>query len=138
MRARCRTKGVLQFLDDSRSGINTSGFCFWNFVIVDQDGRVGTTMGGMTMSPSNDAVRWLCSSLVSMCPEAADIVEAIMSDMGVKEEPVSSMLPNVSFYGGCTWHMMTVDFARNLGHISDYDKQSHVGSLSHGRMPTVA
>ncbi|KAL7535173.1 hypothetical protein ACHAXR_006320 [Thalassiosira sp. AJA248-18] len=27
-----------------------------------------------------------------MCPEAADIVEAIMSAMGVKEEPVSSML----------------------------------------------
>ncbi|KAL7535174.1 hypothetical protein ACHAXR_006321 [Thalassiosira sp. AJA248-18] len=51
MRARCRTKGVLQFLDDSRSGINTSGFCFCNFVIVDQDGKFGTTMGGMTMSP---------------------------------------------------------------------------------------
>ncbi|KAL7532284.1 hypothetical protein ACHAXR_004536, partial [Thalassiosira sp. AJA248-18] len=122
MRARCRTKGVLHFLDDSRSGISTSGFCFWNFVIVDQDGKVEMTMGGMTMSPSNDAVRWLCSSLVSMCPEAADVVEAIMSDMGVKEEPVSTILPNVTFFGGCTWHMMTVDFPRNLSHITEYER----------------
>ncbi|KAL7525656.1 hypothetical protein ACHAXR_001102 [Thalassiosira sp. AJA248-18] len=36
----------------------------------------------MTMSPSNNTVRWLCSSLVSMCPEALDVVEAIMPDMG--------------------------------------------------------
>ena len=42
MRTRLRRDGIFIFIDDSRSGINTCGFCFWNVVVVDQDGRVHT------------------------------------------------------------------------------------------------
>jgi len=31
MRARLRRYGIFLFLDDSRSGINSSGFCFWSY-----------------------------------------------------------------------------------------------------------
>ncbi len=30
-------------------------------------------------------------------------------------------LPNVKFFGACTWHIMTTDFPKNLGHIADYE-----------------
>lgn len=82
MRSRVRRHGRLIFIDDSRSNINTSGFCFWNVVVVDQDGKIGTGMGAMTMSNSDEAVKWIVQSLVSMCPEAAHVVEAMLSDFG--------------------------------------------------------
>ena len=82
MRSRLRRHGTFIFVDDSRSGINTSGFCFWNICVIDQDRKVQVVMGGMTMSASNEAVQWLFASLVSMTPEAANIVEGLMSDLG--------------------------------------------------------
>ena len=39
-------------------------------------------MGTMTMFPNNAAVYWILSSMVSLCPEAADIVKITMSDLG--------------------------------------------------------
>ncbi|KAL7492794.1 hypothetical protein ACHAWT_001821 [Skeletonema menzelii] len=97
MRRRLRDSGRLIFLDDSRSGINTAGFCFWNVVVVDHNGKVQTVMGAMTMSPTNAAVYWVLSSMVEMTPEAADIVQCLMSDLGVGVEPVTRALPNVTF-----------------------------------------
>jgi len=82
MRHRLKKYGVFIFLDDSRSGINTSGFCFWNVVIIDHDGKVQTVMGAMTMTASNEAVKWILSSMVSMCPEAETTVKGTMSDLG--------------------------------------------------------
>ena len=88
MRTRLRRNGVFIFLDDSRSGINTSGFCFWNIVVVDGDGKVHTVMGAMTMSASIEAVRWMLWSMVDMCPEAVDIVKGTMSDLGESSYPI--------------------------------------------------
>ena len=106
-------------------------------------------MGAMTMSPTNEAVHWVLSSMVEMTPEAADIVQCLMSDLGkntfpvphttfeyncslhshlfafilsgVGVDPVSKAMPNILFYGACTWHIMTIDFPKNLGHITDYE-----------------
>lgn len=83
MRSRLIRHGKLIFVDDSRSGISTSNFCFWNVVLIDQDGKVQVAMSGMTMSPSNEAVYWLLSSMVSMTPEAADVVRSMISDLGM-------------------------------------------------------
>lgn len=84
MRKRLRDFGMMIFLDDSRSGINTAGFCFWNVVVVDHNGKIQTVMGAMTMSPTNEAVYWVLSSMVQMTPESADIVQCLMSDLGEK------------------------------------------------------
>ena len=82
MRTRLRRDGIFIFIDDSRSGINTCGFCFWNVVVVDQDGKVHTVLGAMTMHASNAAVHWVLSSMVDMCPEAVEIVQGVLSDLG--------------------------------------------------------
>ena len=57
-------------------------FCFWNIVVVDQNNKCHVVMGTMTMFPNNAAVYWILSSMVSLCPEAADIVKITMSDLG--------------------------------------------------------
>ena len=44
MRARLIAKGIVIFADDSRSGINTSGFCFWNIMILNQDRKAFCVM----------------------------------------------------------------------------------------------
>lgn len=148
MRRRLRDSGMIIFLDDSRSGINTAGFCFWNVVVIDHNGKVQTVMGAMTMSPTNEAVYWVLSSMVQMTPEAADTVQCLMSDLGKKTflcavtfqcnctpnshsfhfllsgvgvEPVTRALPNIVFCGACTWHIMVIDFPKNVGHITDYE-----------------
>ena len=82
MRARLRRYGIFLFLDDSRSGINSSGFCFWNVVVINEEGKVYTVMGAMTMGASNEAVEWLLKMMVEMCPEVADICIGTMSDLG--------------------------------------------------------
>ena len=50
--------------------------------MINQDRKVQVVMGGMTMSVSNEAVQWLFASLVSITPEAVNIVESLMSDLG--------------------------------------------------------
>ena len=34
------------------------------------------------MNPTNDSIQWIFASIVSMTPEAAEIVKGIMSDLG--------------------------------------------------------
>ena len=82
MRARIRHSGKLAFLDDSRSGISTSGFCFWNIMILNQDRKSQTIMGAMTMCASQPAAYWVLTSMVAMAPHARNIIEATMSDLG--------------------------------------------------------
>ena len=74
MRARVIAKGIVIFADDSRSGITISGFCFWNIMILNQDRKAFCVMGAMTMDASYFAVEWMLGSMVSMCPQAKDIV----------------------------------------------------------------
>lgn len=83
MRGRLKKSGAMLVMDDSRSGINTSGFCFWNLVVVDADGKVGTVMGAMTMSASSDAVKWVLQSLQKMSGlDLSNIITVLMSDLG--------------------------------------------------------
>ena len=82
MRSHLRHRGRFIFIDDSRSGINTSGFCFWNVVVVDQDFRPQVAMGAMTMHASNEAVSWVLSSMISMAPDVEHLIKGIMSDLG--------------------------------------------------------
>ncbi len=35
-------------------------------------------------------------------------------------EPIQRFLPSVTFFGACTWHIMRLDFPRNLKHIPGY------------------
>ena len=49
---------------------------------MDQNKKCLVVMGSMEMSPRNAAVYWILSSIVSLCPEAADIVKSAMSDLG--------------------------------------------------------
>ena len=95
MRARLEKHGVMIFLDDTRSGVNTSNFCFWNVMVVDHEGKTQTVMGAMTMCASYDAVKWVLNSLVSMSPFASTTIKATMSDLGtfhISSLPISHSL----------------------------------------------
>jgi len=88
MRARLLRHGAMIFIDDTRSGVNTSNFCFWNVMVSDHEGKSQTVMGAMTMCASNEAVSWVLQSLVSMSPFAAEVVKATMSDLGKYTTPL--------------------------------------------------
>ena len=70
------------YIDDTRSGVNTSNFCFWNVVVTDHEGKTQTVMGAMTMCASHEAAEWVLKSLVSMSPFASETIKATMSDLG--------------------------------------------------------
>ena len=72
------------------------------------------------MGARNGAVGFIFASLVSMEPIAAEIVKGIMADMAVKKAPIIIHLPNVTFWGGCTWHLMAIDFPKNVGHVPEH------------------
>ena len=112
MRARLIAKGIVIFADDSRSGINTSGFCFWNIMILNQDRKAFCVMGAMTMDASYFAVEWMLGSMVSMCPQAKNVVTKTMSDLGLGVTPIKKSLPNVDMFAVCTWHIMVTDFPK--------------------------
>ena len=82
MRSRLRHHGRFMFIDDSRSGINTSEFCFWNVVVVDQDFKQQVAMGAMTMHVSNETVSWILSSMISMASDMEHLIKGMMSDLG--------------------------------------------------------
>jgi hypothetical protein len=82
MRARLRKFGAMIFMDDCRSGINDQGFCFWHVVIHNADGKVQTVLGGMTMTASNEAVEYILKALVTFCPEAVEVIEGMLADLG--------------------------------------------------------
>ena len=121
MRARGRVHAHVIFIDDSKSGISTTRMCFWNIVIVDHNGKTQTIMGCMTMDPSNAAVYWVLSSLVSMCPELKEMVETTMSDLAVSPADVKRAL-TPKYCATCTWHLMIIDFPANLKHIVGYNE----------------
>jgi len=50
--------------------------------VINEEGKVYTVMGAMTMGASNEAVEWLLKMMVEMCPEVADICIGTMSDLG--------------------------------------------------------
>ena len=80
------------------------------------------------MGVSNDAVSFIFASLVSMEPMAAEIVKGTMSDLAVKASPISRHLPNVTFWGACTRHIMSIDFPQNVGHVPDYENLNAVST----------
>lgn len=82
MRERLKRYGVMIYIDDTRSGVNTSNFCFWNVVVTDHEGKTQTVMGAMTMCASHEAAEWVLKSLVSMSPFASETIKATMSDLG--------------------------------------------------------
>jgi len=88
MRARLLRHGAMIFIDDTRSGVNTSNFCFWNVMVSDHEGKSQTVMGAMTMCASYEAVSWVLQSLVGMSPFAAEVVKATMSDLGKYTTPL--------------------------------------------------
>ncbi len=44
----------------------------------------------------------------------------LLSSTGVGKQPISKALPNVDFEGACTWHIMALDFPKNLKHLPGY------------------
>ena len=44
-----------------------------------------------------------------------------MSDLGLGVTAIKKSLPNVDMFAVCTWHIMVIDFPKNLKHIPDYD-----------------
>ena len=51
-----------------------------------------------------------------------DYVFIMHAVAGAREEPARKALPNVRFFGACVWHMMTIDFPKNLGHIPSHEE----------------
>ena len=121
MRARLLVSRIKFFVDDSRSGINTSGFCFWNIMIINQYCKSHSVMGDMTMVPSDAAAYWVLRPLMSMCPPTIDIITKTMSDLGLGMKPINNALPNSNISAACTWHIMLIDFPKNLKHIPEND-----------------
>ena len=78
-------------------------------------------MGDITMDPSDTAVYWVLISCVSMCPPVIDIITKTMSDLGLGMTSIKDTLPNVNLTAAFTWHIMVIDFTKNLKHIPAYD-----------------
>jgi len=56
-----------------------------------------------------------------MCPPAEQIMRKTMFDLGPGVTAINKSLPNVDMFAVCTWHIMVIDFPKNLKHIPDYD-----------------
>jgi hypothetical protein len=130
MRARLAKFGDVLFLDDTRSGVTSSGFSFWNVMVVNSEGKILYGMGAMTMTHGDDTVAWVLKSLVSMCTRIQMIAKTTLSDLGEYPNTVKvsfdtpsvmKWLPQVTFCGACTWHIMAIDFPKNLKSIKDYE-----------------
>ncbi|KAL7477838.1 hypothetical protein ACHAWX_000101 [Stephanocyclus meneghinianus] len=64
--------------------MNTSGFAFWNGILIDSDGKAKYAMGYMTMTSGYDTVEWIHSSLVAMYPPVQEKTVTVMSDLDNK------------------------------------------------------
>jgi hypothetical protein len=95
MRARLAKFGDVLFIDDTRSGITSSGFSFWNVMVVNCEGKILYGMGAMTMTHGDDAVDWVLKSLVNIFPGIQSVAKTTMSDLG---EHTSMVKP--SFHPG--------------------------------------
>lgn len=69
MRGRLAKHGDVLWIDDTRSGVNSSGFAFWNIMIFDSEGKVKFGMGAMTISSEDSAVKWIFQALTTSCEE---------------------------------------------------------------------
>ena len=103
MCAQLIAKGAIIFADDSHSDINTSGFCFWNIMILNQGRKVFCVMGTMTMDASYCAMELMLGSMVSMCPQAKNIFTKTISDISLGVAPIKAALPNVEMCTVCTY-----------------------------------
>ena len=72
------------------------------------------------MDSSNAAEYFVLSSLVSMFPPALDIITKTVSCLVFGMTPINNALPNVNLAAACTWHIMVIDFPKNLRHIPAY------------------
>jgi len=60
-------------------------------------------MGAMAMDAINYAVEWMLGSMVSIYPQAKDIVKKTMSDLGLGTTPIKKALPHANMFAVCTW-----------------------------------
>ena len=74
--------GDVLFIDDTRSGVSSSGFAFWNVIVVDEEGKAKYGMGAMTMTTDDGAVEWILKTLATLCPPISNIIRSTMSDLG--------------------------------------------------------
>jgi hypothetical protein len=112
MRARLAKYGDMLFIDDTRSGVTSSGFSFWNVMIVNSEGKILYGMGAMTMTHGDGAVDWLLKTIVKLFPGIKIVAKSTMSDLGVSSSLVTKWLPKVTFCGACTWHIWRWIFQR--------------------------
>jgi len=65
---------------NTRNGITSSGFLFWNVMVVNCEGKILYRMGAMTMThgDGDDAVDWVLKSLVSMFPHIQSVAKTTM------------------------------------------------------------
>ena len=49
------------------------------------------------------------------------IISTYFNHSGVTMVPVKSYFLNVEYFGAYTWHIMTIDFPKNVGHVHDYE-----------------
>ena len=100
--------------------------------------------GAMMMTKSEASVFCILSSIVSMNPEAVDIVNGLLSDIGkvytsylffcrhiaisqfflllfmvigIREEPSYGTLINLEWLGDCTFHIIVIYLSNNMGHL---------------------
>ena len=115
--SRFLVSGFIIFVDYIRSGINISACCFWNIMILNQDRKSHLVMGAMTMDPSYAAVYWVIIYLVYMFPPEIYIITKTMSKLVLRMTTINDALPNVNISAACTWHIMVINFLKNLKHV---------------------
>ena len=78
-------------------------------------------MVAMTMDPSNAAAYWVLRFLLSMCPPFIYIINKTMFDLALGMTLINNALTNFNLAAAHTWHIMVIDFPKNLKHILSYD-----------------
>ena len=121
MRGRAKQDAIMIVVDDIRTGINTSGFCFWDIIILNADRKAHTILWAMTMDPTDEANYFVLASLVKMSPFVKDMVNVTISDIGLQVTVIDSVFPNVNLRAACVWQIIVIDFPKNLKNIYDYD-----------------
>ena len=139
MRARLLRHGAMIFIDDTRSGVNTSNFCFWNVMVSDHEGKSQTVMGAMTMCASHDAVSWVLQSLVAMSPFAVDVVKATMSDLGKCTTPFLLRLNRMqrAYYGIVSFHRSWYRIYTKISPVCHILWRMHVAHHDNGLSPSL-
>ena len=90
-------------------------------MILNQDRKSHSVMVAMTMDPSNAAAYWVLRFLLSMCPPFIYIINKTMFDLALGMTLINNALPNFNLAATCIWHIMVIDFPKNMKHIPSYD-----------------